>query len=33
MKTIPPKGVRIGSSVASGKNTGVQIRGRQVVRM
>nr|DAV78523.1 MAG TPA: hypothetical protein [Caudoviricetes sp.] len=33
MKTQPPKGVRIGSSVSSGKNTGAYIRGRQSIKM
>ncbi len=33
MVTLPPRGVRIGSSVATGKNTGAHIRGRQTVKM
>lgn len=33
MKTQPPKGVHIGSTVSSGKNTGTYIRPRQNVRM
>lgn len=33
MKTQPPKGVRIGSTVTSGKNTGACIRGKQSIRM
>jgi hypothetical protein len=33
MKVLPPKSVRIGSSVPTGKNIGVHVRGRQVVKM
>ena len=33
MKTQPPKGVRIGSTVSSCNNTGAYIRPRQSIKM